>query len=1278
MVITSNMRNEKILIVCWDSYPAMLRKAAEETGSDLIIIPFHRLENDPKVQDEVIDALKECDTALFYKSSQSFWDDLDKKIMKNSEGKNIMSFGIDPTYFALTNVDHTDTVTVYQYFRAHGQKNVTNMLKFVRNRLFGHGELPEPPFFPPWQGIVHPDTERNFETTEEYLDWYDARKDAPWVGVIITRSSWMTGACTDIDYKVVKDLESEGLNVITVYTMSTNKPDIGQINIGGSIERFLVRDGKPIVSAVVKLAPFLIGANSNGDDKSQSAKNGIALLKRLNIPFFQPIVATRMSMDQWMDSPGLVYDLPWMVAMPELEGMIEPLMLGFTRPDEDTDSNKVIIPESSRLIARRVKERIELGRKPASERKVIFFLNNNPCASVEANVGGAAHLDTHQSMANIMKRMKESGYDVDPPENGKELIDTILEKKAISEFRWTTVNEISRCGGVIYRMPVEEYMTFFETLKPELRAKMIETWGEPPGKAMVLDGKILITGVMFGNVAIAVQPKRGCFGARCDGEVCKILHDPLCPPTHQYLATYYYYEKVWGADAVIHVGTHGNMEFLPGKNGGISPDCYPVISIGSAPHLYIYNSDNPPEGTIAKRRGLATLVDHMQCVMTASELYDDLAKLDDLLAQSQNAMADPTREHQLRHLIAEQAERANLSELDLSDAVPLDEVVRRCHEALSRIRNSQMNLGMHTIGSNPAGERRSEFINSIMRYDIGIGSIRDTVAETMGFDLDELYKDQGGYSEEFGMSNGSLIELSVKTTAGLIDRFLRGIGTEDAVKELGLDPSPEQAEKLEGYRQQVLEISDKIDASDEIGSLLNGLGGGYVEAGPSGDITRGRPDILPTGRNFYSADTRALPTKASYRTGVLLCDQMIKKYREETGEVPESVAMFWMSNDLLMADGELMGQIMAMMGIEPKWSGSGVMDDYRIIPLEELSHPRIDFTIRMSGIFRDNFIERADVLDRAVREIVELDEPPEMNFIRKHYLESISEGVDEEEASARFFSAPPGSYVSGVNLAVFASAWKTEKDLSDIYISSNGYAYGGTRNGKAMQAQFATNLSKVSITYNKIASDEHDLLGCCSYFSNHGGMTASARQLSGRDVKAYYGDTREPKDVNVHTLADEIRRTVRTKLLNPAWIAGQKEHGYKGCTDIMKRVTRVYGFEASTQMVDDWIFDEITNKFVNDPEMRKFFEDNNPYALEEIARRMLEANQRGLWEADPETLEKLKENYVEIESWMEELAGDGEYQGGSVDIITADEVAGWGADISDIMEKVHKRLGRKG
>ncbi len=1272
-------KKTKLIMIIWDTYGPMMKKAARDAFIDLFILTHHEAETDASAMPRLEEAIRDSDIIVYYKNNQDFWNQVEEIANKYSSSKKIISVGTDPTYWANTNVDHDIAIRTYEYLINNGQENCNRLMKYLNNVLMGSNEIASPPAYLPWQGIVHPDAKGHvFEYTEEYLDWYKYDPEKPWVGIIATRSAWASDECSGIEFPVLRDIENEGANVIMFYSMSTRNEDKGSINIGDGIKRYFMDGEKPRVSAIVKLASFLVGFSENGGDKKAAAVSGAELLEKLNIPVYQPVIATHQSIKKWKESPGITSDIAWMVAFPEFEGVIEPTMLAASRPDEETDYRRTLIPESSKRLAERVMRRIRMGQKPASERKVIFFLNNNPCASVEANVGGASHLDTHESMANILKAMKEEGYSVDPPENGKELITNIMDHKAISEFRWTTVQEISKHGGVIYRMPVEEYNRYFETLDSEVRKKVVETWGEPPGKSMVLDNDILITGVSYGNAILAVQPKRGCYGARCDGEVCKILHDPLCPPTHQYLASYFYYEEMWGADAVVHVGTHGNLEFLPGKTAGMSVDqCYPMIGIGKAPHLYIYNSDNPPEGTIAKRRSCATLVDHMQCVMVGSSLYDDFTDLEDLLEQYENARQDPSHSHQLQHMIMDAAKKANLTELNLTHDTPLDQCVRKCHEALSKIRNSQMNMGMHIIGTHPEGEMRVEFINSILRYNAGSGSIRDLIAEMMDVDLDAIYKDQGGYDSDMNLSNGAVIELIGNKTRDMIGLLLEEKDVEAALNALCLDATDDQILQLETYREKVMDISRRIDDSHEIEALLNGFAGGYVPPGPSGVITRGRPDILPTGKNFYSLDPFRLPTNTAWKVGIILADGIIKKYLEDTSEMPENIAFFWMCNDLLMADGEVMSQIMSLIGVKPIWSPNGQVHKYEIIPLNEMKHPRIDVTVRTSGILRDNFMNCVDLLDAAIRELSELDEPDDMNFIRKHTQESICDGADIDEATARFFCAPPGSYVSGVNLAVFASAWKTEKDLSDIYVADNGYAYGGGRNGKAMHGQFAVNLSTVNVTYNKTATDEHDLLGCCCYFSNQGGLTAASRQLSGKEIKAYYGDTREPKDINIHTLADEIRRTVRTKLFNPRWIEGMKEHGYKGASDIMKRVTRVYGWEASTQEVDDWIFDQITSTFVNDQEMKKFFQENNPYALEEIARRMLEANQRGLWDADEKVLEELKENYVEIESWMEELAGEGEYQGGSIDIITSQEVEGWNVNLSEIATQIDKRMNMK-
>lgn len=1258
----------KITVVIWDTYCALLKEAERGSGVELRLFCRHDYDTDPTAMKRTAEAMESSDLLLLYHNGQPFWTEIDPIVKELKQRKRIISVGSDAMDFEPGNVEPRIAIEVYRYFINGGQENMRRLLAFLEKECFGVDLEVLPPEELPWDGIIHPDAPGGFRSLEEYLDWYPARKGAPWVGIIASRSAYVTDGA-DLEYALVRALEGKGANVLLFYTMSTHNDDRGSISIGEAIQKYMVRDGKPVVSAVIKLLPFLIG-QTGGTSATE-------LLKGLDLPFFQPIVTSNMSKELFDRSPGLATDVSWCVAFPEFEGAIEPIMLGFTRENDSDERKKVWMEDRMERLSDRILERIALRNKPNSEKRVVFLLNNFPCAGAEANIGGASHLDTHATMKNVLQAMKDAGYNVEVPESGRALIENILEHKAMSDFRWTTKDEISKCGGVIKYVTAGEYREFFDNLPEKVRRDVVGTWGEPPGEGMVLNGDILVTGVQYGNAVVGVQPKRGCYGAKCDGSVCKILHDPLCPPTHQYLATYHYYEEAWGADAVIHVGTHGNLEFLPGKSVGMTGECFPDIGIGRKPHIYIYNADNPPEGTIAKRRSCATLIDHMQTVMTGAGLYRDLDALDSLLEEYASARADPSRAHQFKHMVIDMAEKANLKNLNLTHDMPLDDMVRLCHEELSKIRNSQMNLGMHIFGDIPQGEMRAELVNSIMRYDAGKGCIKDVVAECHGLTLKALYADQGAYNAEFGASNGRLIERIGKETIGLISAALRGEDMGKTAETMGLDLSGGRAEKLKGYEATVADISARMDASDELGAFIHALGGGYTEPGPSGLITRGRPDILPTGRNFYSLDPKRLLTPASWKVGIILADNTVKKYLEETEEIPESVAFFWMSNDLMMAGGEVMSQIMYLMGVRPVWSSNGQVNDYEVIPLDELNRPRIDVTVRTSGILRDNFLNCVDLLDAAVRELAERDEPADMNFIRKHALDSRGNGMSEEESTARFFSAPPGFYASGVNLAVYASSWKTEKDLAEIYIAGNGYAYGNGRNGTPSHEQFANSLSTVSVTYNKIASDEHDLLGCCGYFSNQGGLTAASRHLSGKDVKTYYGDTREPNDINVHTLADEIRRVVRTKLLNPKYIEGMKMHGYKGCADMMKRIGRVYGFEASTQEVDDWIFDDIANTFVNDQEMREFYKDNNPYALEEIARRLLEAEQRGLWDADQDALEQLKENYIEIEAWMEDLAGEGEHQGGSIDIIMADEVEAWNKAMAPAMSKVHALMERK-
>ncbi|MDZ4042373.1 MAG: cobaltochelatase subunit CobN [Eubacteriales bacterium] len=1282
---------KKVTAILWHSHTTTMRRA-KELVKDVLAVKVYSARFLDEGKEDLAAALADIDQAdliFFYRSAaETIWDELEETVKKL--GKPVVCVAHDPALWALSTVGPEMIFRCQSYVVQGGEENFARMLRYLAAEVLGEQVEYAEPVILPWEGIYHPNYPECFHTVEEYLAWYQP-KEAPTVGLLFARNNWVNSNLA-VEDLLIRLLEEKGYNVLPAFCYSLKDVELGTKGSGEVVRQyFFGQDGRSRINALVKLLSFFLEARTKTDDfiKESVASSGVTLLQKLNVPVFQPVTSFYRTLEEWaLDPQGLNRDIAWCVSLPEFEGVIEPIFIAGANREGELEI-RVPVEERCRRLAERVDNWIKMAQKPVSERKVAFILNNNPCASVEATVGGGANLDTLESVARVLQRMQEAGYQVDPPSSGKELIDTIMERKAISEFRWTTTDEIVGKGGALKLMPVEEYRSWFDTLSLQVRERLIGAWGAPPGEAkngvpaaMVHDGKILITGVQYGNAVVCVQPKRGCAGARCDGQVCKILHDPDIPPPHQYMATYRFLERDFGVDAVVHVGTHGNLEFLPGKGVGLSGDCYPDLAIGAMPHLYIYNADNPPEGTIAKRRSYATLVDHMQTVMTGGGLYDELAELDRYLEEYEKAkIADPGRAHMLEHLIIEEIQKTNLDKQISVEGghESFADIAEKAHAVLSVIRNTRIQDGQHIFGELPEGERRVEFINSILRFDTGQEiSLRRAVAQMMELDLAELLADQGRVSTRHGKSFGALLEDIDAATKAFIARFLKGQEVDAGLAQevlgdmfLGAGALP----ALNAVLPRVLDLDARIEASREIESLLSGFAGEYIPAGPSGLITRGRDDVLPTGRNFYSLDPHRVPTRAAWEVGKRLAEKVLTKHLAEEGRYPENVALYWMCNDIMWADGEGLGQMFCLLGVKPRWLPNGRVAGVEVIPPEELGRPRIDLTVRVSGITRDNFPNCVELLDEAVQAVAALDEPVELNYVRKHTLAQLDGQSDAQawrDATLRIFASRPGTYMAGVNLAVYASAWKDEEDLADIFVYWNGYAYGKDVYGKEAFRQLQSSLKTVDITYNKVVSDEHDLFGCCCYFGTHGGMTAAARVASGKDVKTYYGDTREPDHVEVRTLADEVRRVVRTKLLNPKWIDGQKRHGYKGAGDISKRVGRVYGWEATTQEVDDWIFDDITRTFIMDEENRRFFEEHNPWALEEIARRLLEANQRGLWNADPEVLEGLKEHYLEIEGWLEEKMGEvkGEFQGGAIDILTTEEVADWGARMQEIKAKL--------
>lgn len=1296
----------KIVSVMWNSHiPMLVRSAQKLDFLDLKAFSSKTLENDPSRMEEVLRELEDANIILLYRSSEGFWNGIENKLKKIGQKTPMVCISYDPSFWYLSTVRPEVVSTCYSYVTIGGEENFVNMLCYLAREVGGEDISYNLPQKVPWEGLYHPRAKTYFRTVEDYLAWYKPQ-ERPTVGIIFSRFYWVNDNL-EVEKALIEELEKKELNIIPAFSYSVKDENLGAKGSGEVVrEVFLTEDGTARVQALIKLQTFFLGKARGDESNEKHSGSGVKILKSLDVPVFQPITSYSKDIEEWEnDSQGLSTDIGWSVALPEFEGVIEPIFIGAARKSSIEESGttmeqRTAIRERCVRLAKRVKKWIDLRQKPVSQRKVALILHNNPCASVESTVGCGAHLDTLESVARIMNAMRERGYQLQAPRNGKELIETIMERKAISEFRWTTVDEIVKKGGTLSLVSLDKYLGWWEAFPEKARRRIGQAWGDPPGQeingvppAMVYENQILVTGVHYGNAVVCVQPKRGCAGPRCDGQVCKILHDPDVPPPHQYLATYRYLEEVFRADVIVHVGTHGNLEFLPGKGVGLSEACLPDLSIHELPHLYIYNADNSPEGIIAKRRSYATLVDHMQTVMSQSGLYDELEELGRYLGEYEQAkISDKARAHALEHLISGLIEKTNFAkEIKVTDDMPFEAVVKAAHEALSRTRNTQIQDGMHVFGELPEGDKRVDFISAILRYDAGEEeSLRKIICWLMGLELADLISDQGAVNASYLKSHGELLEEINLLDKKLIKEVLVS-KDKDIAKQLKeiLEDKLRNASGLEKFNlveKQILELNSRIENSKEIEALLHGFKGGYIPAGPSGLITRGQAEVLPTGRNFYSLDPDRVPTKAAYQVGKKLARSLIEKYQKEEGRIPENVAIHWMCADIMWSDGEGMAQIMRLLGVRPIWLSNGRVKGFEIIPLEELGRPRIDVTIRVSGITRDNFPNCIELVDQAVQAVAALDEPVGMNFVRKHALEQVASQEESasnkdawRKATLRIFASKPGTYMPGVNLAVYASAWKEEKDLADIFIYWNGYAYGEGVFGQESHEQLIHNLKTVDVTFNKVVTDEYDLLGCCCYFGTHGGITAAARNISGKDIKTYYGDTREPEHVEVRDLTDEVRRVVRTKLLNPKWIAGMKRHGYKGAGDISKRVGRVYGWEATTQEVDDWIFDEIARVFVLDEENRKFFEENNPWALEEIGRRLLEAHGRGLWDADPQVLEELKGAYLEIEGWLEERMGNisGEFQGGSVDVLTSEEVESWGEMMKEVRDKVRSAVGKE-
>jgi len=796
----------KVVAIVWQSYYNMIFNVSKNIKDlQISVYSARALDNKPEKFERVLEEIESAQLLFLHRSNESVWEEIEKKIKETSLKAKVVCLGYDPSSFMLSNVEPEILSKAYKYLVVNGEKNIKNMFYFLANKLLGLNLSYEEVEEIPWEALYHPKAPRIFKDIDEYLDWYKEYKNFnpqdKTVGILFSRHYWINGN-TEVEDLLIEELEKRGINVISGFGYSVKDSALGTKGSGELLlEWFIDRDGKPRIDAMIKLISFFLGmSREKRMDNTEVAGDGVEILKKLDVPVICPVSSYYKTIEEW-EKEELNLDIGWTIALPEFEGVIEPIIISAQVEGNEDERRKMPIKERIKKLVERIERWIELRRTPPEDRRIVFVLHNNPCASVEATVGAAAHLDSLESVVEIMKRMKSAGYTVEPPENGKALIDEIMNRKAISEFRWTTVEEIVEKGGAIAFIEKEKYLQWFNELPEKTRQRMISAWGEPPGEykngvppAMVYQDKIVITGVRYGNVIVCVQPKRGCAGARCDGQVCKILHDPDVPPPHQYVATYKWLSREFKAHAIVHVGTHGNLEFLPGKGVALSSACFPDIGIDTVPHLYIYNADNPPEGTIAKRRSYAVLVDHMQTVLTEGGLYEELLELDRLLGEYEEAKRkEPARVHILEHMIIHAIKKAkldneikilwkgkkvSLSELTHEElhSVPFEKIVESAHSKLSLIRNTQIQDGMHIFGKIPEGERRVNFIYSILRYDSGQKhSLRKEIARLMGYELSELISQPEKIDQATGKAYGAILEEIDKVGKEVVKEVLRGV-----------------------------------------------------------------------------------------------------------------------------------------------------------------------------------------------------------------------------------------------------------------------------------------------------------------------------------------------------------------------------------------------------------------------------------------------------------------------------------------------------------------------
>lgn len=1129
------------------------------------------------------------------------------------------------------------------YFSAGDPKNMRNMLAYSINELFSGDLCVEPPEKPRESGIYTLGGIVPKEMEKKYLLELDEAFQ-PIIGILIHKFCVLTQDTQYID-SLIRAVESRGCRTLAIYASFTSAND-AEDGISNVMERYFRHsNGSVIPQSMIVTYGFSLSLMAGGKNSAEQIEESI--FQKWDIPVIQAMAIYVDREFYESNIRGLdTVSLPICVYQPEFDGQIISVPVATQERMQNCEQRKQYVAMEDRVgrVAEMAARWARLRLLPQREKRVAIVFHNMPPRN--DTIGTAHGLDSMESVSDLLKHLKNMGVYLDHRfENGQELAEALM-KAVTNDHRFIADEALLK--NSVDSIDKGKYAKWFESLRPEVQRDMLKNWGIPVGQILTVDDRIVLPGIMTGNVFIGLQPGRGD-----EEHADQMYHSTDNPPPHSYIAYYRWLDEVFGADVIIHVGTHGTLEWLPGKEVGLSQTCYSDINIGSVPHLYMYIIDILGEGIQAKRRSYAVILDHMIPSMDEADAYDELQTIDEAMEQYHHAkLARPEQAQEIAQRIIDLADSIKITE-DLETTkedllLNLPEAMDRIHSWVSKLSASMICDGLHIFGRVPEGKLFDNLARALVRIPNGrIPALNDSILIAQGYDPEQLKNNptrlfpdgETALKKQHNATIAARRIIAKLSEAAYEATFVRCIIEDEAFLN---DTHP--LETVLGYMcKTIAPLLRRI--TDEMDNLKAGLNGRFVLPGRGGCPTRGNVDILPTGRNFYAIDPETIPSRSAYVIGTKLAQQVIEANKDANGHAPESVAIVVYSDACMRTCGEDIAEVFALMGIRPVYLGqTNRVVDLETIPLSELGHPRIDVVLRISGLFRDTFPNLIELVEKAVTMIAALDEPPEMNFVRKHVDGEIAlmmeKGMDISEAygraTLRVFGCPPGNYGAGVAKAIHNRNWETFEDLAEVYALWGGNAYSSQYHGARMTDVFRKRLSTVEVAIKNESSVESDMLGSDDFFAYHGGLIACVRAASGKRPIGLIGQTADPERPENNTVEQELARVMRSKVLNPKWFEGLKRHGYKGAMEISTAIDRIFGWDASTDAARQWMYDSYAQKFLLDDENRQWIEENNPSAVYYMSQRMLEAHKRGMWTPDTQMLTAVQQIYMNAEGNLED------------------------------------------